>query len=64
MTGRFWNQRITHFSNDNDVSTGEILKYILLTLFGAKVRAGGSIYIIGVQNKSIKETLFWRDYMK
>jgi hypothetical protein len=53
---------ITYLSNDNNVSAGNAEIYAT-TLVDAKVRAGGSIYIYGVQNKSIKKH-FWRNIIE
>jgi hypothetical protein len=41
-----------------------MLKYNATTLVDAKVRAGGSIYIYGVQTKQINKETLLRDYYR
>jgi hypothetical protein len=55
MTGGILKSKELHTSQTtNNVSAGNAEIYAT-TLVDAKVRAGGSIYIYGVQNKSIKK---------
>jgi hypothetical protein len=61
MTGGILKSKELHFSNDNKRFCRGNAEIYATTLVDAKVRAGGSIYIYGVQNKSIKKH-FWRDY--
>jgi hypothetical protein len=56
MTGGILKSKELHTSQTTiNVSAGGNAEIYATTLVDAKVRAGGSIYIYGVQNKSIKK---------